>query len=60
MDVQEKRLLLQAIDTLVRRPAQANEETLGIAIGYFAKLVAELTDNQMTIAPVATNTGLKS
>ena len=51
MDVQEKRKLLEAIDILVKRPASANEETLGHAIGYFIKLIEESTHGQITLVP---------
>lgn len=60
MDISEKRMLLEAVEILVKRPAQADESTLGIAIGYFAKLVAEITDEQITVVPKAIKTGLKS
>ena len=39
MEVHEKRKLLEAIDILIKRPAQADETTLGNAIGYFTKLI---------------------
>ena len=52
MEVHEKRKLLEAIDILIKRPAQANETTLGNAIGYFTKLVESTTGGQLTIVPV--------
>ena len=59
MEVHEKRMLLEAVEVLVKRPALADESTLGIAIGYFAKLVAEATGEQITIVPVEIK-GVKS
>lgn len=55
MEVHEKRKLLEAIDTLVRRPMQANENTLAEAIAYFKLLVEDLTQDQLTIIPIETN-----
>ena len=52
MEVHEKRKLLEAIDILIKRPAQADETTLGGAIGYFTKLVEDLTQGQITLLPV--------
>ena len=52
MDVGEKRKLLEAIDILIKRPAQADETTLGNAIGYFTKLIESTTGGQLTIVPV--------
>ena len=52
MEVHEKRILLEAIEILVKRPAQADETTLGNAIGYFTKLVEDLTQGQITLLPV--------
>ena len=52
MEVHEKRKLLEAIDILIKRPAQADETTLGDAIGYFTKLVESTTCGQLTIVPV--------
>lgn len=52
MEIHEKRMLLEAIDILVKRPAMSDETTLGNAIGYFTKLVESLTDGQITILPV--------
>ena len=52
MEVHEKRKLLEENDILIKRPAQANETTLGNAIGYFTKLVEDLTQGQITLLPV--------
>ena len=52
MEVHEKRKLLEAIDILIKRPARADETTLGNAIGYFTKLVESTTGGQLTIVPV--------
>ena len=52
MEVYEKRELLESIDTLIRRPAMADEKTLGTAIANFQKLVEHLTQGQLTILPV--------
>ena len=52
MEVHEKRKLLEAIDILIKRPAQSDETTLGNAIGYFTKLVEDLTQGQITLLPV--------
>ena len=52
MEVHEKRILLEAIDILIKRPAQADETTLGNAIGYFTKLVEDLTQGQVTLLAV--------
>ena len=52
MEIHEKRILLEAVDALIRRPAQADETTLGNAIGYFTKLVEDLTQGQITLLPV--------
>lgn len=52
MQVHEKRKLLEAIDILVKRPAQANEQTLGEAIGYFIKLIEDVTQDQLTMVCV--------
>ncbi|MBF7685913.1 hypothetical protein I2F17_08805 [Acinetobacter sp. B10A] len=49
MEVSEKRQLLEAIDTLVKRPTACTEETLGTAMGYFKKLVEESTQNQIGV-----------
>ncbi|MCF9034393.1 hypothetical protein [Acinetobacter nectaris] len=49
MEVHEKRQLLDAIDTLVKRPGDCTEETLGTAMGYFKKLVEESTQNQIGV-----------
>lgn len=52
MQVHEKRILLNSIDILIKRPALADENTLGDAIGYFTKLVEDLTQGQITLLPV--------
>lgn len=52
MEVHEKRKLLEAVDILIRRPAQADETTLGQAIGYFTKLVEDATQDQLTVVLV--------
>ena len=52
MEVHEKRKLLEAIDILIKRPAQVDETTLGDAIGYFTRLVEDLTQGQITLLPV--------
>ena len=52
MEVHEKRKLLEAIDILIKRPAQADETTLANAIDYFTKLVESTTGGQQTIVPV--------
>ena len=52
MEVHEKRKLSEAIDILIKRPAQADETTLGNAIGYLTKLVEDLTQGQITLLPV--------
>ena len=51
MDVQEKRKLLEAI-ILVMRPMMADETTLGNAIGYFTKLINDVTQGQLSIQVV--------
>ena len=52
MEVHEKRELLESINTLILRPAMADEKTLGTAIANFQKLVEHLTQGQLTILPV--------
>ena len=52
MEVHEKRKLLEAIDILIKRPAQADEKTLGEAIGYFKKLVNDQTQGVIQIAMI--------
>lgn len=49
MNVSEKRKLLEAIDILVKRPHQSNEVTLGVAMGYFQKLIEEVSLNQIQV-----------
>ncbi len=53
MEVHEKRKLLKAIDILIKRPSQADETTLGNAIGYFTKLVEDLTQRSNNLASSA-------
>ena len=52
MQVHEKRKLLEAIDILIKRPAHADENTLGEAIGYFTLLIEDLTKQQLTMVCV--------
>ena len=59
MQVHEKRKLLEAIDILIKRPMQADENTLGEAIGYFALLVENLTQDQLTIIVTEKPKGVK-
>lgn len=54
MDVSQKRKLLEAIDTLIRRPAQANERTLVEAMAYFKMLVEEVAQGEITVTYVDT------
>lgn len=50
MEMHEIRKLLDAVQVLAVRPAQANENTLGEAIGYFKKLINDRTNGQIQIA----------
>ena len=59
MEVSEKRKLLEAIEILVKRPAMANEVTLGNAIGYFTKLVEDATGGQLSIVVVEEKAGFE-
>lgn len=52
MEIHEIRKLLDAVQVLAVRPAQANENTLGEAIGYFKKLINDRTNGQIQIALV--------
>lgn len=52
MEVHQKRQLLEAIDILIRRPAQANEKTLAEAMGCFKLLVEELTNDEILVTYV--------
>lgn len=54
MEVSQKRKLLEAIDVLVRRPAQANERTLVEAMAYFKLLVEEVAQGEITVTYVDT------
>lgn len=49
IEIHEIRKMLVAIETLAVRPAQADETTLGEAIGYFAKLVGDRTQGLIEI-----------
>ncbi|OTG66088.1 hypothetical protein B9T28_06285 [Acinetobacter silvestris] len=49
MEMHEIRKLLVAVETLAVRPAQADENTLGEAIGYFKKLVNDRTQGAIQI-----------
>ena len=49
IEVHEIRKLLIAVETLAVRPAQADENTLGEAIGYFKKLVNDRTQGAIQI-----------
>ena len=49
MNVQDKRKLLEAIDILVKRPHQSNEETLAHAMVYFKLLIDELTQDKVNV-----------
>ena len=49
IEVHEIRKLLIAVETLAVRPAQADEKTLGEAIGYFKKLVNDRTQGVIQI-----------
>lgn len=54
MEVSQKRKLLEAIDVLVRRPAQVNERTLVEAMAYFKLLVEEVAQGEITVTYVDT------
>lgn len=54
MEVSQKRKLLEAIDVLVRRPAQANERTLVEAMAYFKLLVEEVAQGEVTVTYIDT------
>lgn len=49
IEIHEIRKLLVAVETLAVRPAQADENTLGEAIGYFKKLVNDRTQGAIQI-----------
>ena len=52
MEVSQKRKLLGAIDILVRRPAAANEKTVGEAMAYFKMLLEESLHGQIEVVYV--------
>jgi len=52
IEIHEIRKLLDAVQVLAVRPAQANENTLGEAIGYFKKLINDRTNGQIQVALV--------
>ena len=52
IEIHEIRKLLDAVQVLAVRPAQADENTLGQAIGYFRKLINNRTNGQIQIALV--------
>lgn len=54
IEVSQKRKLLEAIDTLIRRPAQANERTLVEAMAYFKLLVEEVAQGEITVTYIDT------
>ena len=54
MEVHQKRQLLEAVDILIRRPAQANEITLAEAMGYFKLLVEEVTQGEIEVRYIDT------
>ena len=52
IEIDEIRKLLDAVQALAVRPAQADENTLSQAIGYFKKLINDRTNGQIQIALV--------
>lgn len=50
MEVHQKRKLLEAVDTLVRRPTATTETTLAEALAYFKMLVEEATQGQIEVS----------
>ena len=52
IEIHEIRKLLDAVQVLAVRPVQADENTLGQAIGYFKKLINDRTNGQIQIALV--------
>ena len=52
IEIHEIRKLLDAVQVLAVRPAQADENTLGQAIGYFKKLINDRTNGQIQIVLV--------
>lgn len=59
IEIHEIRKLLDAVQVLAVRPAQADENTLGQAIGYFKKLINDRTNGQIQIALVVDGVILK-
>jgi len=49
MEAHQKRKLLEAVDTLVSRPAATTETTLAEALAYFKMLVEEATQGQIEV-----------
>ena len=52
IEMHEIRKLLVAVETLAVRPTQADENTIGEAIGYFKKLVNDRTQGVIQIAMI--------
>ena len=52
IETHEIRKLLIAVETLAMRPARADENTIGEAIGYFKKLVNDRTQGAIQIAMI--------
>ena len=52
IEMHEIRKLLVAVETLAVRPTQADENTIGEAIGYFKKLVNDRTQGVVQIAMI--------
>lgn len=52
IEIHEIRKLLDAVQVLAVRPAHADENTLGQAIGYFKKLINDRTNGQIQIVLV--------
>ena len=52
IEIHEIRKLLIAVETIAVRPAQADENTLGEAIGYFKKLVNDRTQGAIQIVMI--------
>lgn len=57
MEVSQKRKLLDAINTLIRRPAASNETTLAEAMAYFKMLVEEVTQEQVLVRYIVRDGG---
>lgn len=45
----EIRKLLDAVHILATRPAHADSDTIGEALGYFAKLIVTRTDGEIKV-----------